>query len=96
MNPKSNFIDLSIQVLINYLSLLNPFLDECNGDSGAPLWITKTEKDTDHNILVAVNAGYYETQKYFQPPCTSVAGRAHKITDKVLKWIRKNMERYDN
>ena len=77
------------------LSLFNIFLDECDGDSGAPLWITKTEKGSKQNILVAVNAGYWPTQKYFQPQCSSVAGRAHKITDKVLKWIRKNMERYD-
>ena len=72
------------------------FLDPCFGDSGAPLWITKSGKDSDRNILVAVHAGGYHTNKYFQPICTSIAGRAHKMTDKVLKWIRKNMQRVDN
>ena len=47
------------------------------------------------NILVAVNSGIPETNKYFQPLCSSTAGMAIKMTDKVLKWIRKNMERVD-
>ena len=96
MNSKYNVIDLDISNSIRMIFVTSKsFLDECDGDSGAPLWITKTIEEMEQNILVAVNAGYYETQKYFQPACTSVAGRAHKITDKVLKWIRKNMERYD-
>ena len=70
-------------------------LDPCGGDSGAPLWITKKESDSEQNILVAVHAGGYETFKYFQPACSTVANRAHKITDKVLAWIIRNMERYD-
>ena len=73
------------------------FVDPCAGDSGAPLWITKKKENTDQNILVAVHYGAQDifSRQYFQPPCSSVASRAHKITDKVLAWIRKNMERYD-
>ena len=73
------------------------FVDPCVGDSGAPLWITKKKENTDQHILVAVHYGAQDifSRQYFQPPCSSVASRAHKITDKVLAWIRKNMERYD-
>ena len=74
---------------------INFILDTCGGDSGAPLWVTKKMNDVEQNILVAVHAGSYDTSKYFQPACSSRASRAHKITDKVLTWILKNMERYD-
>ena len=74
----------------------------CSGDSGSPLWSTKEalmningEVPEYRYILVAVYVGSYQTNKYFQPGCTSTAGRAIKITDKVLKWIRKNMQRVD-
>ena len=72
------------------------FLDPCAGESGAPLWITKRrEISGDQNILVGVHSGGYKSGRYFQPVCSTMASRAHKMTDKVLAWIRINMERYD-
>ena len=83
-------------------TLILHFLDQCYGDSGAPLWSTKEaimniggEVPEYRNILVAVNSGHYQTSKYFQPTCTSTAGIAIKMTDKILNWIRKNMQRID-
>ena len=47
------------------------------------------------NILVAVISGHAITNEYFQPICSSNAGIAVKMTNKVLNWIRKNMQRVD-
>ena len=49
------------------------------------------EPEQDRYILVAVHSGSIQTNKYFQPTCSSTAGRAVKMTEKVLKWIRKVM-----
>ena len=75
-------------VCMNYNSV-----DLCDGDSGAPLWIIKKKENSEQNILVAVFEGGYESQMYFQPSCPNTASKAHKMTDKVLAWIRKNMVR---
>ena len=73
------------------VGFINYSVDPCEGDSGAPLWITKRKESGDQNILVAIYSGGYESQKYFQPWCSATASIAHKMTDKVLAWIRKNM-----
>ena len=73
------------------LALNNYSIDPCDGDSGAPLWITKRKESGDQNILVAIYRGGQESQKYFQPWCSATASKAHKMTDKVLAWIRKNV-----
>ena len=78
-------------------------LGGCRGDSGAPLWITeivrssiKNQPCSKKNILVGVISGGIMSKSHFEPPCSSVASRAHKITKEVLAWIRKNMQRYDS
>ena len=73
------------------VGFINYSVDPCHGDSGAPLWITKRKESGDQNILVAIYSGGYESQKYFQPWCSATSSIAHKMTDKVLAWIRKNM-----
>ena len=75
----------------------------CRGDSGAPLWIAdivrspiKNQPCYKKNTLVGVMSGGIESINQFEPPCSSFASRAHKITKEVLAWIRKNMHRYDS
>ena len=75
----------------------------CRGDSGAPLWKSeivrspiKNQPCYKKNTLVGVMSGSIESINEFEPPCSSFASRAHKITKEVLAWIRKNMQRYDS
>ena len=76
------------------------FSNPCKGDSGAPLWKTETTNTngfrSERNVLVAIYSGNLDPINYRLPACSSEATLAHKITKKVLAWIRKNMERYDS
>ena len=78
-------------------------LGGCRGDSGAPLWIKNdvpsSIKDgpcSKKNILVGVVSAGIPSKDYFEPPCSSTSTVAYKITENILAWIRKNMQRYDS
>ena len=74
----------------------------CDGDSGAPFWHTANTVGGDEadicdkkNVLVAImSASFIPDHMY--PACTIAPPIAHKITKKILKWIRENMEKYDS
>ena len=78
-------------------------LGACKGDSGSPLWITNdvssSIKDgpcSKNYVLVGVFSAIVKNKDYLEPPCSSVSTVAHKITENILAWIRKNMQRYDS
>lgn len=84
-------------------ALKSHVLGICDGDSGAPMWITKNVLGSNDkgpcskkNILVGIITGNYNSRDYWMPRCTSGVSVAHKVIEKVLLWIRKNMARYDS
>ena len=93
-----------IIALLNKVKYLKIFdlIAPCLGDSGAPFWQTTNTFGGDEadicdkkNVLVAIFSASL-VPNHIYPVCTTEPPIAHKITQQILKWIRKNMEKYDS